>query len=125
MFDLRKIVYQAISTYCPRCYYGQAAQGCEFPYIVFSFPSNGRAYKEQVARELEVAIYDAPKSGYNVANEIDTLTDNVKASLDYKTGSQDATSVWFKFEQRTEVPFPDGATIWGRVLRFTAHTYKE
>ena len=65
------------------------------------------------------------KSGYNVANEIDTLTDNVKASLDYKTGSQDATSVWFKFEQRTEVPFPMEQLYGGRVLRFTAHTYKE
>ncbi len=125
MLDLRTIIYQRLSPLCPRCYYGQATQGSAYPYVVFSFPSNGRAYKEQVQREVEIAIYDAPKTGYNVATAIDTLADEITRVLDYKTGSQGDTSVWFKFEQRTELPFPDGTTMWGRLLRFTAHTYKE
>jgi len=125
LIDLRTIVYQKISPLCSNCYYGKAIQGATYPYVVFSFPSNGRAYKDQVEYELEVAIYDAPKSGYNVASAIDKLAGKIREVLDYQTGSQGETSGWFKFEQRIEIPFPDGADILGRTLRFTAKTYKE
>jgi hypothetical protein len=125
LINLRKIVFSKVSPLCSNLFYEEAPQDTAYPYVVFSFPSNGRAYKGQVQRELELAIYDAPKSGYNVATAIDNLADEITRVLDYTTGAQGDLSAWFKFEQRTEIPFPDGTTMWGRILRFTAHTYKE
>jgi len=125
LIDLRTIVYQKLSPLCEQVYYQEAPQACVLPYAVFSFPSSNRVYKEQRQYELEVTIYYAEKNGYNVASSIDALTEQIISVLDYKTGDSSDLSAWFKFEQRLEVPFPDGSHLWGRQLRFTAYTYEE
>jgi hypothetical protein len=123
--DLRKIVYDKLATVLANVYFDRAKQGTTFPYAVFSFPAEGRHYKEQVARELEVSLYDVAKSGYNVASAIEDMADEIVRVLDYSTGSHGDTSVWFRIDNRIETPFPDGVDMWGRTLQFTARTYKE
>jgi hypothetical protein len=125
MIELRRIVYGLLHPLCGNLYYQEALQESSYPYMTFSFPSTGRAYKEQVVYEVEIALYDTAKTGYNASSEIDRLTDNVIMSMDYKTGYSNGLHAWFKLEQRTELPFPDGTTMKGRLLRFTATTYRE
>lgn len=125
MNNLKKIVYEKLVTVLPNVYFDRALQGTTFPYVVFSFPNEGRHYKDQVVREVEVSLYDTSKTGYNVSQAIDDMADEIIRVLDYKTGSQGVISVWFKIENRIETPFPDGVDVWGRTLQFTARTYKE
>ena len=121
--DCRKIVYDKLIALCPRVYYQQAPQGAVFPYVVFVFPTEGRQYKHQVERMLEVNVYDSSDSGYNVALEIENLTDSIDKVLDYQTGNYGDIRAWFRRIGRTAIPYPSDSNIWRRELLYVYTTY--
>ena len=86
------------------------------PYIVYSFPSNGRLYRNQSVSDLQVEIYDVDRDGYNVSVEIDRTVSEVEQLFDYQSFSQGETSFWFRLTGRTALPFPDDVNIWSRRL---------
>ncbi len=82
--DVRTIVYQQLSTLTDNVYYEVAPDDAILPYIVYSFPSDGRVYKNQSVSDLQIDIYDADRDGYNVSREIyNTLREGV-ILVDYK-----------------------------------------
>ena len=51
--DIRKIVYQRLTQVCANVYYEDVPHDSLLPYIVFSFPNDGRVYKNQVVSDLQ------------------------------------------------------------------------
>ena len=83
--DIRKIVYQRLTQVCANVYYEDVPHDSLLPYIVFSFPNDGRVYKNQVVSDLQVDIYDVDRDGYNVSREIDRMVREVERQLDYQS----------------------------------------
>lgn len=130
MNRLRKIVYNKlknVSNLGDRIYYVQAPQNAELPYVVFNFPSEGRTHREQSEVTLEIAIYDCERGDYNVANQIEQLTDNVDFEFDYVSGEtanhSNNCSYWFRKNGRIAVPYPQESNIWRRELRYNVRVY--
>jgi len=124
MTSIRKMVYNKLITIADRVFFDKAPPGEEFPHVVYSFPNEGRAYKKQVEKLLEIRVYDHEKDGYNVSIELETMTDEVETAFDYKTASHGTTTAWFKKIARTEIPFPVDEETWGRELLFEMRNYK-
>lgn len=131
MNNLRKIVYEKllkVSGLGTNIYYMKAPQDATLPYAVFYFPSEGRTHKEQAEEVLEINIYDCEKGNYNVANQIEQLTDNIDFEFDYSTESTDNYSnnysYWFRKTGRISVPYPQESNIWHRELRYNMKSYK-
>lgn len=126
MISIRTMAYDRIeeAVSFDRVFFNKAPQGTEFPYVVFSFPNEGRAYHEQVEKLLQVRVYDHEKDGYNVATELEAAVDAIEAAFDYKTATEGTTTAWFKKIGRTELPFPADEEVWGRELLFEMRNYK-
>jgi len=124
MTSIRTMVYAKAVAITTRVFFNKAPRGTEFPYVVFSFPDEGRAYHNQVEKMLQVRVYDHEKDSYNVALEIETLTDELEAVFDYKTASHETTTAWFRKIGRIEIPFPVDDQTWGRELLFEMRNYK-
>lgn len=130
MSDLRKVVYDKllkVRSLGTNIYYMQAPMDAELPYVVFAFPSEGRTHREQCEKVLEISMYDCERSNYNVANQIEQLTDNVDFEFDYSS-SQTANasnnySYWFRKTGRIAVPYPQETNIWRRELRYNVKIY--
>lgn len=122
--DVRKVVYQQLIKVCPNVYYEDVPHDAVLPYIVYSFPSNGRLYRNQSVSDLQVEIYDVDRDGYNVSVEIDRTVSDVERLFDYQSFSQGETSFWFRLTGRTALPFPDDVNIWSRRLVFETRIYK-
>lgn len=122
--DIRKIVYQRLTQVCANVYYEDVPHDSLLPYIVFSFPNDGRVYKNQVVSDLQVDIYDVDRDGYNVSREIDRMVREVERLFDYQSFLEGETSFWFKRRTRTAIPFPDDVNIWARQLVFETRSYR-
>jgi len=122
--DVRKIVYQQLITLSLPVHYEIAPDDAILPYIVYSFPTDGRKYKNQTVSDLQVDIYDAERNDYNVAREIDSLINEVEGLLDYKSFFQGGSSFWFKRTTRQAIPFPEDSNIWARQLVFETRIYR-
>ena len=130
MNDLRKIVYSKllhVSGLGTNIYYMQAPMDAQLPYAVYTFPSEGRTHREQCEKVLEISIYDCERGNYNVANQIELLTDNVNFEFDYSSSCTanvgNNYSYWFRKTGRIAVPYPQESNIWRRELRYTVKTY--
>lgn len=130
MNDLRKIVYDIllkVPSVTNNVYFMKAPMDASLPYIVFTFPSEGRTHKGQEEIVLEVNVYDCERGEYNVANQIERLTDNINFELDYKTGETenhaDETAYWFRKTSRIAVPYPQDSNMWRRELRYNVKKY--
>jgi len=124
MTDIRTMVFVKASTIADRVFFNKAPRGTAFPYVIFSFPDEGRAYHQQIEKMLQIRIYDHEKDGYNCPLEIEAITDNLEAGFDYKTASHDTTTAWFRKIGRNEIPFPEDDETWGRELLFEMKNYK-
>ena len=67
MTSIRTMVYTKAVAITDRVYFNKAPEGIAFPFVVFSFPDEGRAYHNQVEKMLQVRVYDHEKDSYNVA----------------------------------------------------------
>lgn len=130
MNNLRKIVYDIllrVPSLQSNVYFMEAPQDANLPYVVFTFPTQGRSHREQQEMAVQVDIYDCERGGYNVANQIEDLTDNINLELDYTTGRMDnqygSKAYWFRNTSRISVPYPQESNIWHRELRYTVKTY--
>lgn len=130
MNNLRKIVYEKllkVKALGTNVYFGQAPTNAELPYVVFHFPSEGRTHKEQREVILEISVYDCERGGYNVANQIEQLTDNIDFEFDYSSAQTDNhsnnCSYWFRKIGRIAVPYPQESNIWRRELRYNIKNY--
>lgn len=124
MTSIRTMVFAKLAELAERVYFDKAPEGTEFPYVVFAFPAEGRAYKQQVEKLLQIRVYDHEKSAYNVATAIEDLTDLIESNFDYKTATHDTTTAWYRKIGRTEIPFPTDDETWGRELLFEMRNYK-
>jgi hypothetical protein len=122
--DIRKVVYEQLATICDNVYYEDVPHASLLPYIVFSFPSNGRMYRNQVVSDMQVDIYDVDRDGYNVSVGIDRTVMEVERLFDYRSFSEGETSFWFKIRTRTAIPFPNDVNIWARQLVFETKIYR-
>lgn len=122
--DVRTIVYQQLSTLTDNVYYEVAPDDAILPYIVYSFPSDGRVYKNQSVSDLQIDIYDADRDGYNVSREIDNTLREVVILFDYKSFSQGESSFWMKQTSRQAIPFPEDSNMWARQLIFETRIYR-
>ncbi len=123
MTSIRKMVYNKLILIADRVFFTKAPTGTEFPFVVFSYPYEGRAYKQQVEKMLQIRVYDHEKDGYNVSSEIESVTDAIEAAFDYQTAEHEASSAWFRKIGRTELPFPVDEEVWGRELLFEMRNY--
>ncbi len=124
MTNIRTMVYDKLSPLCDNVFFSKAPEGTTFPYVVFSFPAEGRAYHQQVEKMLQIRVYDHQKDKYNMATEIEALTDDIEAVFDYRTAASGTTSAWFRKIGRIEIPFPPDEETWGRELTFEMRNYK-
>lgn len=124
MTSIRTMVYAKAAAIADRVFFVKAPEGTTFPYVVFSFPDEGRAYHQQIEKMLQLRVYDHEKDGYTVATEIETLTDELEETFDYKTASHETTTAWFRKIGRNEIPFPEDDETWGRELLFEMRNYK-
>lgn len=122
--DIGEVVYNSIKEHCDRVYYQEPPEDAIIPYVVYQFPNEGRAYKDQVELYLEINIFDAERDDYNVSFEIDSLADNINLSLDHKSFLNGSTSFWMKRTSMIRVPFPEDVHIWSRQLEFQIKTYR-
>jgi hypothetical protein len=119
---VRDIVYNALSAVCDRVYYQEAPQGAIYPYVVYSFPSEEWQLKDQERYILEVLVYDIDKNGYNVANEIESLTRKLDDVLNYKSLESADNKAWFYRVSRLALPYVEN--IWRRELRYRMRNYR-
>ena len=124
MTSIRKMVYDKAVAIATRVFFDKPTIGTKFPYVVFSFPNEGRAYHNQVEKMLQVRVYDHEKDAYDVMTAIETLTDELEAAFDYITAASGETTAWFRKIGRTEIPFPEDDKTWGRELLFEMRNYK-
>lgn len=122
--DVRKIVYQELTKVCPAVYYEEVPHNAKLPYIVYTFPSDGRVYKNQVVSDLQVDIFDVERDGYNVSREIDRMLRKVELAFDYKSFMEGETSFWFKRTSRTAIPFPEDVNMRARQMVFETRIYR-
>lgn len=124
MNDLIKIVYQLLTEVSDNVYFQKAPQDASLPYIVFSFPNEGRGHRGQIEKVLEIHIYDCEREDYFVADSIETMADSINNVLDYITDTDTNYSYWFRRISRISVPYPPESNIWHRELRYSMKTYK-
>ena len=124
MTAIRTMIYAKAAAIATRVFFNKAPRGTEFPYVVFSFPEEGRAYHNQIEKMLQIRVYDHEKDAYNVATAIETLTDELEAAFDYKTATSGETKAWFRKIGRIEIPFPEDDQTWGRELLFEMRNYQ-
>ena len=124
MTSIRTMVYAKAVAIADRVYFDKAPEGTLFPYVVFSFPDEGRAYHQQIEKMLQIRVYDHEKDQYNVATAIETLTGELEEAFDYRTASHETTTAWFRKIGRIEIPFPVDDQTWGRELLFEMRNYK-
>lgn len=122
--DVRKVLYQLLKTLGIDVYYEIAPDDAILPYIVYSSPTDGRVYKNQVVSDVQIDIYDAERDGYNVAVEIDNYLKEVESLLDYKSFAEGNSSFWFKRTSRQAIPFSEDSNIWARQLVFETRIYR-
>lgn len=130
MNNLRKITYDKllkVRNLGGRIYFMDAPMDAELPYVVFHFPSEGRTHREQREVTLEIAVYDCERGNYNVANQIEQLTDSINFEFDYSSAQtanpSNNCSYWFRKIGRIAVPYPQESNIWRRELRYNVKTY--
>jgi len=124
MTEIRKMVYVKAAAIATRVFFNKVPEGTKFPYVVFSFPDEGRAYHNQIEKMLQIRVYDHEKDAYNVATAIETLTDELETAFDYMTATSGETTAWFRKIGRIEIPFPGDEKTWGRELLFEMRNYK-
>lgn len=130
MNELRKIVYNKllkVKALGTNVYYMQAPMDATLPYVVFHFPNIGRTHREQSEVTLDIGVYDCERGGYNVANQIEQLTNNIDYEFDYSTSETNNhannCAYWFRKIGRIAVPYPQESNIWRRELRYNVKTY--
>ena len=85
MTAIRTMIYAKAAAIATRVFFNKAPRGTEFPYVVFSFPEEGRAYHNQIEKMLQIRVYDHEKDAYDVMTAIEALTDELEAALDRKS----------------------------------------
>src|SRR5690625_3827295 len=123
MDRLRIAVYQRISSVAPNVHFQRQRGSATYPYVVFSFPNDVNAYRSKRPTILEIDVYDADRSGYNVAAEIEALTDAINRTLDYRTALDSGIGVKWQRIGRLAIPVPDDPNLWRRQLRYVARAW--
>ncbi len=123
MNDLRVIVTQKLRTVTDRVFFEpeQVEQGTLTPYVVFSFPSTDEPARNRSDVALEIDIFDTVKDGYNIAQELEGLTDRIDGLFYYAREIANGKGLIFIKAGRFKVPDPN-PNVWRRRLRYIVKT---